>query len=76
MKGTLLSAIVRLMKDAGGLRLTRGSRCGRDARHLAPGAEGGVACGAVLVGGRAVAAELEMVVNVAAGREEPLRVAR
>ena len=65
-----------MIKDADGLRLIRASRCGRDARHLAPDAEGGVAGGAVLLGGRAVAAELEMVVDVAAGREEPLRGAR
>jgi len=53
------------------LRLIKSSRCRRDADHLAPGAEGSVAGGAVLVGGRAVTAELEVVV----GRKEALRVA-
>jgi len=49
------------------LRLIRPSRCGRHANHLAPGVEGGVACGTVLVGGQAVAARLEVVVDAAMG---------
>jgi hypothetical protein len=38
--------------------------------------EGGVASGTVLVGGQAVAAELEVVVDAAVGGEETLGVAR
>lgn len=40
------------------LRLIRSSRSGRNADHLAPGTEGGVACGTVPVGGQAAKAEL------------------
>ena len=57
------------------MRLIKSSRCRRDADHLAPGAEGSVAGGAVLVGGQAVTAELEVVVDAAVGRKEALRVA-
>jgi len=53
------------------------SSCGRgDANHLAPGAEGGVACGTVLVGGQAVATELEVAVDAAVDGEEALGVRR
>ena len=42
---------------------------------LAPGAESGVAGRLVLVGGEAMAAELEVVVDAGVGREEPWGVA-
>ena len=42
---------------------------------LTPGAEDGVACGTVLVGGEAMAAELEVVVDAGVGRQELLGVA-
>ncbi len=44
---------------ADGWLLIRVSRGGRDAGHLAPGTDGGVAYDTVLVGGQAMAAELE-----------------
>ncbi len=50
------------------------SRCRRDADHLAPGAEGVVACDMMFVGGQAMAAELEVVVDAGVGGEEALRV--
>jgi len=56
------------------LRLIGSSRGRCNVGNFAPGAEGGVACGTVLVGGQAVAAELEVVVDAAVGREEALRV--
>ena len=49
------------------MRLVRFSCRGSDVGHLAPGAEGGIASGTVLVGGQAVAAELKMVVDAALG---------
>lgn len=48
------------------------SNCG----DLMPGAEGGVAYGTVLVGGEAMAAELEVVVDAGVGGQELLGVAR
>lgn len=42
---------------------------------LTPGAESGVAGGTVLVGGEAVAAELEVVVDAGVGGQETLGVA-
>jgi len=56
------------------LRLIRASRGGRSAGNLAPGAEGSVACGTVLVGGQAVATELEVVVDAGMGGQEALGV--
>ena len=53
-------------------RLIRVARGGRYADHLAPGAEGGVACGTVLVGSQAAAAEFKVVVDPAVGRESAL----
>jgi len=58
------------------MRRIRSSRCGRYADHLAPGSEGGVASGTVLVGRQAVAAKLEVVVDAAVGGKEALSVAR
>ncbi len=55
------------------LRPLRGSR---NAGDLAPGAEGGVACGAVLVSGQAMAAELEVVVDPAVNGQEAPGMAR
>ncbi len=43
---------------------------------LAPGAESGVAGGTVLVGGEAMTAELEMVVDARMGGQELLGMAR
>ena len=57
------------------MRLIRASHGGRCASHLAPGTEGRVACGVVLVGCQAVAAELKMVVDAAMGGEEALGMA-
>jgi len=51
------------------LRLIGSSDCGRDAGHLAPSSEEGVAGGTMLVDGQAVAVELEVVVDAAVGRE-------
>ncbi len=56
------------------MRLIRSSRCGHDADHLAPGAEGSVACGTMFVGGQAMATELEMVVDAAMDGAEALGV--
>ena len=53
-------------------RLVRVSRGRCDAGHLALGAEGAVACGTVLVGGKA--AELKVVVDAPVDGEESLRV--
>ena len=50
---------------AEGWRLIRSSRRLGDAGNLTPDAEGDVACGTVLVGGQAMAAELEVVVDAA-----------
>lgn len=55
------------------MRPLRGSR---NAGDLAPGAEGGVACSAVLIGGQAMTAELEMGVDAAMGGKEVLRMTR
>jgi len=64
------------MKGAAeGWRLIRVSRSRRDAGNLAPGAESVIAGGTVLVGGQAMAAELELVVNAALGGKEALGVA-
>lgn len=61
--------------DAESLRVIRSSRSGCDADHLAPSAKGGVSCGTVLIGGQAMAAELEMVVDTGVGGEEALGMA-
>ena len=58
------------------LRLMGVSSRGRDAGHLAPGAEGMVASGTMFGGGQAVVTKLEMVVDAAVGGEEALRVTR
>ena len=50
----------------------RSSRGGGHAGTFTPGAGGGVAGGMVLIGGQAVAAELEVVVDAALSREEAL----
>jgi len=60
--------------DIKGLRLIKSSRRGRDADHLAPDADVGIAGGTILVGGQAIAAELEVVVDAALGVGEALRV--
>ena len=62
--------------DIKGLRLIKSSRRGRDADHLAPDAEGGVAGSTVLVGGQAVAAKLEMVVALVGFRDGGRHVTR
>ena len=54
------------------MRLIRVSRGGREADQLAPGAEGGIASGTVLVSGQAMAAKLEMVVDMTMGGKEAL----
>lgn len=55
--------------------LTRSLNCGRDADHLASGKERGVAGRAALVGGQAVAAEMDVAVNAAVGGQESLGMA-
>ena len=54
--------------------MTRASCGGRDAGDLAPGAEGGVADGAVCGGRETMTAELEVVVDAAVGGKEALGV--
>jgi hypothetical protein len=53
----------------------RGAHDSRHTGEIAPGAKGVVASGAVLVGGEAVTAKLEVVVDAAMGEEEALRMA-
>jgi len=74
------------MRQAGVVRLFEGGRLrgedgprspdSRSAGHVPPDLEGGVASGAVLDGGQAVATELEMVVDAGVGGQEALGMAR
>lgn len=59
-------------RAAAGLQLIRSSHCGRDADHLASGAEGAVAGGTVLAGDQAMAADLEVVVDAALAGQDAL----
>ena len=52
-----------------------GSPAGRGAGHVSPGRESGLASGTVLVGGEAMAAELEVVVDAGVGGQEELGMA-
>jgi len=72
------SGVVRLMVGAApsAYGCIRASSRRRDAGHLAPGVESGVPGGAVLVGGQAVATELEVVVDAGVGGEEAPGVPR
>jgi len=69
------SESLRLIRASESLRLIRASRSGCYADHLAPGAESSVPGSTVLVGGQAMAAELEVVVDAAVDGQEALGMA-
>ena len=58
------------------LPFRHGQSGGSHAGHLAPGLEGTVPGGSMVVGGQEVAAELEQVVDLSVAGEEPLGLPR
>ncbi len=76
----MLYAAAQVHRSGGEILMSSGQRvlvlrCGCNTGHFAPSTEGSVACGAALVGGQAMATELEVVVDPAVGGQETLGVA-